>query len=127
MKKMFLLFNHTPTDAQKRDANLSLRVDEFVSMPDELQQLWSNVPSELANLGEYLQPIKAYLQIHLTPKDIVLIQGDFGASHMMANLVKSIGAVPVYATTSRDVIEELDGDKVIKKSIFKHERFREYE
>jgi hypothetical protein len=55
------------------------------------------------------------------------VQGDFGAAYMMVNLVKSIGAIALYATTSREVIEETDGDRVVKESIFKHGRLRKYE
>ncbi|MDQ1245539.1 MAG: hypothetical protein QG565_1880 [Campylobacterota bacterium] len=125
--KLHLLFNHTLTVEQASDAKASLLCEKFVSLPQELQELWSSVPPDLKSLKEYLNPIKEYLGATVKKDDFVLVQGDFGATYMMVNFVKSLGAKPIYATTSRDVVEVREGDKVIKKSIFKHERFREYE
>ena len=124
---LHLLFNHTLTIEQEADAKASFGVDKFVYLPTNLQHIWSNVPSDLEDLKEYLAPIKMYLTSNLKPNDTILIQGDCGATYMMVNLAKSLGAKAVYATTKREVVEELYGDKVIKRSIFKHVRFRSYE
>lgn len=125
--KLCLLFNHTLTSEQANDAKVSLFCDEFVSLPEQLQDLWSNVPPELESLSCYLQPIKEYIHANVQKDDFVLIQGDFGATYMMVNFVKNLGAIPVYATTSRDVVEVLKGDTVVKQSVFRHQRFRKYE
>lgn len=125
--KLHLLFNHTLTQEQTSDAKASLLCEEFVTLPQELQELWSNVPSGLESLEKYLKPIKEYARANVQKDDFVLVQGDFGATYIMVNFLKSLGTKPIYATTSRDVLEIREGDKVIKKSIFKHERFREYE
>lgn len=125
--KLHLLFNHTLTQEQLSDAKASILCEEFVTLPRELQELWSNVPSALESLEEYLKPIKEYARANVQKDDFVLVQGDFGATYIMVNFLKSLGAKPIYATTSRDVLEIREGDKVVKKSIFKHERFREYE
>lgn len=127
MQKLHLLFNHTLTQEQLSDAKASLLCYVIVSLPKELQELWSSVPPNLKSLEEYLKPIKEYVSTNIQKDDFVLVQGDFGATYMMVNFVKSLGAKPIYATTSRDVVEIREGDKVIKKSIFRHERFREYE
>lgn len=127
MQKLHLLFNHTLTREQETDAVASLGIDSFMALPPQLQTLWSNVPPEIEDLSDYLQPIKDFLTQNLKKGDFVLVQGDFGATYIMVNFVKSLGAKSIYATTSRDVVEVREGDKVIKKSIFKHERFREYE
>jgi len=125
--KLHLLFNHTLTQEQIADAKSSLGIDEFIYLTTELQQNWSNVPPDLEGLSSYLSPIEAYLKETIRRGDFVLVQGDFGAAYMMVNLVKSIGAIALYATTSREVIEETDGDRVVKESIFKHGRLRKYE
>lgn len=125
--KLCLLFNHTLTSEQANDAKVSLFCDEFVSLPEQLQDLWSNVPPELESLSCYLQPIKEYIHANVQKDDFVLIQGDFGATYMMVNFVKNLGAIPVYATTSRNVVEATEGGKTIKRSVFKHEKYRKYE
>jgi len=126
MSKMILLFSHKLTSKQELDAKENWGVYEFISMPKELQTIWSSIPAELENLEEYLNPIKEFLNKNLDKDDIVLIQGDFGATCMIASFVKSIDCVGVYATTKRDVVErELDG-KIIKTSVFEHVRFRKF-
>lgn len=127
VQKLHLLFNHTLTQEQLSDAKASLLCYVIVSLPQELQELWSSVPPNLKSLEEYLKPIKEYVSAYIQKDDFVLVQGDFGATYIMVNFLKSLGAKPIYATTSRDVVEIREGDKVIKKSIFRHERFREYE
>jgi len=124
--KMILLFSHTLTPEQKEDAEKTLKVDEFISLPDELQNLWSNVPPEIENLDNYLEPIFNYLRKNLKKGDFVLVQGDFGVTCKTAEFVKSLEAVAVYATTKREVIEKKENDKIVKISIFKHIRFRKF-
>jgi len=124
MKKMILLFSHNLTDEQKSDARASFGVEQFVVLPDDLQTLWSNIPADLEDLNEYLQPIQKFLTDNIQKGDIALVQGDFGATCSIASFVKSIGGVAVYATTKRDVVEkEIDG-KIVKTSVFEHVRFR---
>lgn len=123
---LHLLFNHALTTNQEADAIGTLGVDEFVSLPGELQQLWSNVPSDSEGLNSYLSPIETYMKETVKSGDYVLVQGDFGATYRMVNLAKSLGATPIYATTSRDAVEVVEGDTVVKKSVFRHRRFRRY-
>ncbi|MCD6653559.1 MAG: CRISPR-associated protein Csx20 [Sulfurovum sp.] len=127
MQKLYLLFNHTLTAEQFSDAKASLSCNAVVSPPKDLQDLWSNVPPELESLSCYLQPIKEYIHANVQKNDFVLVQGDFGATYMIVNFVKNLGAIPVYATTSRNVVEATEGGKTIKRSVFKHERYRKYE
>ena len=124
MKKMILLFSHNLTDEQKSDARASFGVEQFVVLPDDLQTIWSNIPADLEDLNEYLQPIQKFLTDNIQKGDIALVQGDFGATCSIAYFVKSIEGVAVYATTKRDVVEkEIDG-KIVKTSVFEHVRFR---
>lgn len=126
MKKMILLFSHKITPPQIADAHNSFGVEKFIALDDNLQQIWSNIPADLEDLVEYLKPIRDFLIKQIEVDDVVLIQGDFGATCAMASFVKSIGGVAVYATTKRDVVEkEIDG-KIVKTSVFEHVRFRRF-
>lgn len=124
---MLLLFSHQLTKNQKVDARANWSVESFVALPEELQNIWSNIDPDLESLEEYLLPIYNFLETEATLGDIVLVQGDFGACCLMAKYSRTIGAIPVYATTSRLVSEYTEDGKNIKKSIFEHRRFREYE
>ncbi len=126
MNKMYLLFSHKLTNEQIDDANTNLKVYDFVSLPETLQTLWSNIPPELENLDNYLSSLKNYIRLAAKSGDYILIQGDFGAVYEMVTFSKNLGLIPIYATTKREVVEEKQGDKIVKKSIFKHIRFRKY-
>ena len=123
--KMYLLFSHKLTDEQIKDAKNSLGIGEFIYLPKSLQNVWSNIPAELETLDEILIHIKNFLN-KAKKGDYVLVQGDFGAVYQMVNFAKSLGLIPIYATTKRESVELKIDNKVVKKSIFRHIRFREY-
>lgn len=126
MKKMFLLFSHNLSEIQLNDAKSNWEISEVVSLPNKLQDIWSNIPADIEKLREYLLPIRNFLAENSQYGDVVLIQGDFGAVYQMVNFSKDLGLIPVYATTSREIEEFEENGKTIKKSIFEHIRFREY-
>ena len=128
MKTLHLLFNHTLTEAQKVDAMKTWGIKMFKPLPDRLQELWSHVPADIDTdeMGSYLYEVYLYLTTTVQEGDVVLIQGDFGATCMMVSLVCKLGAIPVYATTVRRAVETKQGDRVLKTSVFEHVRFREY-
>ena len=126
MKQMFLLFSHKLTPLQEKDAKESLGVDKFVTLPDDLQNLWSNIPPELEKLDEYLTPLKNFIKDNAKNGDYVLIQGDFGGCYEMVNFVKSLGLIAIHSTTKRDAVEKIVDGKVEKFSRFEHVIFRRY-
>ena len=126
MKKMFLLFSHTLTSAQSKDAEKNFDINECVVLPKRLQELWSNIPPELESIEAYLEPLKNYLLSNASNGDAILIQGDFGGGYHMVNFAKEHNFLALYATTKRDVQERAEGNVIVKKSVFKHIRFREY-
>ncbi len=128
MSRMLLLFSHALTEEQKRDANNSLGVSEFVALPDDLQYLWMNIPPAIPQLADYLKPVRRWIKETGNHGDYVLIQGDPGASYLMVNFAFSAGLIPLYSTTERKVEEEQMQDNTVKsKRVFKHKMFRRYE
>jgi hypothetical protein len=126
MKKLFLLFSHTLTPAQELDAKESLNIENFVTLPNDLQQLWSNIPPYLKDISGYLEPLKEYIQNNAEDGDVLLVQGDFGGCYEMINFIKSLGLTAVHSTTTRDVVEKTVNGKVEKFSRFEHVIFRLY-
>lgn len=123
---MFLFFSHEITMAQREDAKKIFNVGEFVELPEALQFLWSNIPADLDNIDVYLEPLKKYIKNEVNSNDYLLIQGDFGGTYNMVSFSKANGFKAVYATTNRNVIETKINNTIVKKSIFKHVKFREY-
>jgi len=126
MKQLFLLLSHTLTDEQKTDARNSLHVERFVSLPCELQNLWSNIPENRYEIALYLKPLKEYLKLYAKKGDFILIQGDFGGVYDMVNFSKSIGLIPLHSTTKREISEQVMGNTVKKTSTFRHVIYRRY-
>lgn len=123
--KLFLLFSHSLVKEQIEDAKISLNVDEFINLPNDLQAKFSQIPADFneKELIKYAQPFFKYLNKNAEKGDFVLVQGDFGLVFLLVNFCLDKGFVPIYATTKRDVIVDKDG---LKTSIFKHVRFRKY-
>ena len=122
--KMYLLFSHKLTGAQIEDAK-KLGVDEFIYLPEDLQEKFSNVPPELESVKEYAKDFEKFLE-NARKGDYVLIQGDFGLTCHLVNLSKNKGLIPVYATTKRISKDVKKDGKVVKISEFMHIRFRRY-
>ena len=127
MKKMFLLFSHTLTKEQMNEAREKFAVEEFVYLPEGLQKQWSSFPTDESSIKPYIEPFKQFITENVSSDDVVLVQGESGASYSMVQFSKKMNLLTVYATTRRRVVEDLNekGEKV-KKSIFEHRRFREY-
>lgn len=125
--QLFLLFNHTFTEDQERDARDSLGVREINAIPDDLRKLWGQIPPDLEFLHEYLEPFRVWLAELSGNGDYVLIQGDFGATFLMVRFCMEKGLVPIYSTTRREADEERRPDGSVKLiQHFHHQIFRRY-
>jgi len=124
-KKLYLLFSHRLTEEQEKDAYKQFGIGSIVYLRKELLDIWTSIPAEAAVLEPVLEPIVKYFEV-LLEGDYVLVQGDFGATYILVNWIRSRGAIPVYATTKREVIEKQEGNKSIKTSVFQHVRYRIY-
>jgi len=127
MTTLFLLFNHTLTPSQEHDARQRLGIDRIEEMPQEIKSVWNAIDPEIASVSEVIQPVKTWLAEHASPGDVVLIQGDFGASYLMVKFAFDHGLIPVYSTTLRQAVELHQPDGTVRTvHQFKHHRFRRY-
>jgi hypothetical protein len=126
-KSLFLIFSHKFTPDQEADAAASLGINRIVALPQDLQEVWSSIPPEADKIMTTLAPIRSWLSYEGFRGDYVLVQGDFGACYLMAQFVLELGLVPVYSTTERRAVDEVqpDGSVTVTHS-FQHVRFRKY-
>lgn len=126
MTTMFLLFSHKLTNDQIESAKKDLNCENLVYLPEELQNLWSNIPP--AEEGyKYLTNFKTFILNNYKKGDYVLIQGDWGYTYHMVNFCKEIGVIPVYSTTERNSKDIINNDGSISKiSLFKHVIYKRY-
>ena len=125
--QMLVIFNHSLTESQKTDARHSLGVATFVAPPPELLALWSQLPPDAPALMPVLTPFFHWLAQTGRKGDFVLVQGDFGATFLVAQKAQALGLTPLYSTTRREAVEQVCGDKVQLTHQFRHVRFRHYE
>lgn len=97
-------------------------MSEFVNLSTAK---WSSVPPELDDLNEFLSEFKASLKSKAQKGDFLLAQGDFGAAFEMVCFGLNLGLVALYATTKREVNLVQENGKNVKKSVFKHIKFRQ--
>ena len=124
MKTLFTLINHTLTLEQEEDARKNLNVDKFINITDAM---WSDINPSEKSIIKFVETYKDKLKKQAKAGDVLLVQGDFGATYNMIRFAKNMGLIAVYATTNRIVSEQVDNGKVVIKREFKHARFREYE
>lgn len=124
--KLFVIMSHTLTDEQISQAKLEHAIDQFVTLPDDLQKIWSNIPPEAESIGSYVDQFDNWVSNQYLPGDIALVQGDFGMIYSLTTKLKSKSIPCCYATTKRIATEKVTNGELVKKSIFKHIRFRFY-
>lgn len=123
MKTMFILISHAITEHQKQDAVEHLDVVTFKVLPTDI---WSQIPAEYDRVDSSLLQLKAQLVTESKKGDILLVQGDYGATFNMVQFSKEIGIIPIYATSKRKAYEVVEGEKVTTVREFEHVRFRKY-
>ncbi|WP_428157903.1 CRISPR-associated protein Csx20 [Desulfobacter sp.] len=122
------MFNHSLSKDQEADAqNIWGRQLHFVGLPAQLKALWSQIPADRKCLFDTLTPFRTWLEKESCPSDVVLIQGDFGATWLMVQHALNNSLVPVYSVTVRQAREEMAPDGTVKNThFFKHRMFRVY-
>ncbi|HBT89172.1 CRISPR-associated protein Csx20 [Desulfobacter sp.] len=127
-ENMFLMFNHSLSKDQETDAqNIWGTQLQFVGLPGQLKALWAQIPADKQELFDTLAPFRTWLEKQSRPNDLVLIQGDFGATWLMVQYALNSNLVPVYSVTVRLASEERSPDGMVKNThFFKHQMFRLY-
>jgi hypothetical protein len=123
MKTMYVLMSHDVTQQQMSDAKRTFDVHNFITLPTNI---WSQIPAETESVESILEPLKAQLVTYAKKGDLLLVQGDYGATFNMVQFAKEIGLIPVYATSKRKAYEVVEGEKITTVREFQHVRFREY-
>ena len=127
MKKMLLIFNHELGLDQLEDAKRSLGVEKFIEMPPGLKEIWQQIPPEAQTIEDVLMSMKEWIKSTAQKGDVILIQGDFGATYLMVSYVRDLDLIPVYSTTRRQAEETPQEDGTLKVvHVFKHVQFRRY-
>lgn len=102
MQQMILLCSEKITCEQKNDAKERLGIKYFLSLPEDLQKIWDNLPSNEESIVNELEKIKHFLVGYTYKNDTILIHGDYGATYHMVNFVKELGLKTVYSAKCKE-------------------------
>ena len=125
-RKALLVFSHQLTENQEKELIEEYSVKKIEKLPDDLQNLWSNVTIG-KDYKENLEKIKNYIIENFYIEDVLVIQGNWGYTYNLVKWAIENGYLPVYSYTERNVEEIKDGEDVKKISYFRHIKFLEYE
>lgn len=126
-QNLFVVFNHTLTEPQVRDAEENFGIKHIIYPSEELSHIWADIPPEISALKKHLTPLCDWIDKEAAMGDMILVQGDFGATFLLVNFCFEQGLVHVYSTTCREAVEEQLPDGSVRLSRrFRHVRFRNY-
>lgn len=127
MKRAWVLLNHALTSDQLAELSATYGCRDVRYAPESLASSWADVDpaDELPNA--VVTAALQWLSDEPVSGDVVVVQGDPGASCYIAGFCAAKGLLPVYATTWRVAEEEpLGENSVQRRSVFRHVRFRSY-
>ena len=126
MKKLLVIMSHNMTKTQKEHAYNTLHISKIIECNIHIKNIWSNInPISSLDLSK-LDIVIKWIKENTAQGDYVLVQGEFGATFYIVDYCLKKGLIPIYATSKREVIEEINEEKIITNRIFKHETFRKY-
>jgi len=124
---MYLIFSHKLTEEQKSEICSDLGCADVVSLPGNLQNIWSNVNSAADDILSAANDIIQWLYENTREKDYLLVEGDFGMTFMIVDWALSNERIPVYSTTERRYSSRGRSDgSVTNIHHFRHIKFRRY-
>ena len=97
----YVLLNHPLLKKQIQD--IETLGKNIVYLPNELSALWKQIEIPVR---AHIAPILDYLSKHVQKDDIVLVQGHTGATYIIVNHVRALGATAVYAHSPKDVTHQ---------------------
>ena len=126
MTKVFVLINHTLTNRQIAELHNTYGLDVQIIFPSQsIKDYWAQVPPTSFLNQKSINEIIDWLK-QAEKNDILLVQGDFGATFIIVDYALKNGLIPIQSVTKRVETEEYEGEKVYKHYVFEHECFRQY-
>ncbi|MCR5064118.1 MAG: hypothetical protein K6A89_12635 [Treponema sp.] len=100
--------------------------DKIIYPSKELAAVWSQIPAVPENDRTVIKAVTAWLD-SAEEKDVLVIQGEFGATFIMVDYALKNKMIPLHAVTKRVETEQRDGEIVHRQYVFEHVCFRRYE
>jgi hypothetical protein len=121
----YCLLNHVLTANQIGELENNFGVERIIYPEPELSAAWGNIPTEKTLTTGHLLPFSRWLSA-ATNGDVVVLQGEAGATFALVDFCLSRGLVPLHSVTRRIAQESREGEKVLRSHVFEHVCFRRY-
>ncbi len=126
MADVYVLLNHKLSGIQTKQLK-ERGVDRIVRPPESISAFWQGIPPTGPLPVPLLDKITNWLQNNAKSGDLVLVQGEFGATCFIVDYCFQNQLTPIYATSERKYREETQKDgSVVRIHRFSHVQFREY-
>jgi hypothetical protein len=124
--KLFVLMNHTLTRTQKEEISRTFDSPDIVLPPDRIAEVWSSI-DPVRDSASQISIALEWLENNGLEGDVVLVQGEYGATFFIVSYCFVRGLIPIYATSRRVYEETVRDDGSVERShIFRHVRFQRY-
>ena len=125
MKNAYCLLNHALTERQISELSEYYSVENIVYPSVALSAAWAQIPAERKMCTPIINDVIAWLS-GAGKGDLLIIQGEFGHTFLLADYALKVGLVPVHAVTKRIAREAREGEIVKRSYVFEHVCFLEY-
>ena len=126
-RNFIVLMNHDLTQRQLSEVNTVFGSMKLIVPPEDIRSFWESIPPEGELNMAGLNRVIKFLENIAGTGDVVLVQGEFGATFYVVDYCFKKGHIPVYATSVREYGEKRNDDGSINRChVFKHVQFRRY-
>jgi len=125
MPNSYILLNHTLTPKQAQELKENFNSTNIIMPPQKISDFWQQIPTDAEIGEELLKPVLEWLSV-MQNGDILIIQGEFGATFALVGLALEKGVKVLHSVTERIATESRNGELVERNYVFEHKRFREY-
>jgi hypothetical protein len=127
MADAYLLLNHEITKAQRLELTEGWGAQRVQHLDQEIGRHWSAV-SPYGELDlEFLKGVCRTIEGKARKGDMIVVQGEYGATFFVVNFCLQHNFVPLYATSLRNYEERQNADGSVERfHRFRHIRFRRY-
>lgn len=120
------MLNHELTPMQIKELEHVFFVSCIVYPDNYLNSLWAGIPTVQALTADDLSPFTLWIDENSHSKDLIIIQGEFGASFFLIEYAFSKGLIPLHSVTKRVAHETKEDETIIRTYTFQHICFRRY-
>ena len=127
MRKAFIILNHLLTKTQESELRSEFEVERIIEMPEVFKEIWGGISAQNDLFNSGVRDIIEWLKIDSQPSDVVVVQGEWGASFLIVDFCFCNKLIPLYASSERLYEQkDLKDGRVKRTHIFKHVRFKRY-